>query len=129
MEAYEDLFNVNVEAYRLTDDEVKNKLRTLTQGKYTDNVLAMMAKTFKALSAYASWSAKKSNQPSTQATPKADTEKDEVKTTNSSKSNLTNDIELAGRMGLHYNIQIHLPDTRDPAVFDALFKSLRDHLL
>ena len=26
MEAYEDLFNVNVEAYRLTDDEVKNRL-------------------------------------------------------------------------------------------------------
>jgi len=31
--------------------------------------------------------------------------------------------------GLVYNIQLHLPDSRDPAVYDALFKSLRAHLV
>jgi hypothetical protein len=30
---------------------------------------------------------------------------------------------------LHYYIQIILPDTRDVAVFDAIFESLRKHLL
>ena len=40
-------------------------------------------------------------------------------------------IESAERLKatLHYNIQIILPDSRDSAVFDAIFKSLRDHLL
>lgn len=31
--------------------------------------------------------------------------------------------------GLHYNIQIHLPATKDVEVFNAIFKSLREHLL
>lgn len=31
--------------------------------------------------------------------------------------------------GLAYNINIHLPESRDQAVYDALFKSLREHLL
>jgi len=29
---------------------------------------------------------------------------------------------------LQYHINIVLPDTRDQAVYDAIFKSLRDHL-
>ena len=31
--------------------------------------------------------------------------------------------------GLVYNIQIVLPESRDPAVYDALFQSLRKHLV
>ena len=33
------------------------------------------------------------------------------------------------RPTLHYNIQIHLPSTKDVEVFNAIFKSLREHLL
>jgi hypothetical protein len=33
-----------------------------------------------------------------------------------------------GRTGLHYNIQIHLPATKDVEVYNAIFKSLREHL-
>jgi hypothetical protein len=31
--------------------------------------------------------------------------------------------------GLHYNIQIHLPATKDVEVFNAIFKSLKEHLI
>jgi hypothetical protein len=30
---------------------------------------------------------------------------------------------------MHYNIQIHLPETRDMTVYDAIFRSLKEHLL
>ena len=30
--------------------------------------------------------------------------------------------------GLIYNIQIQLPESRDPKVYDALFQSLKKHL-
>lgn len=30
--------------------------------------------------------------------------------------------------GLHYNIPIHLPATKDVEVYNAIFKSLREHL-
>lgn len=32
-------------------------------------------------------------------------------------------------VGLHYNIQIHLPATKDLEVYNAIFKSLKEHLL
>lgn len=54
-EAYEDLFNVNTNAHELTTQEVKSKLKTLTQGKPSDKVLGLMASTFKALVNYAEW--------------------------------------------------------------------------
>jgi hypothetical protein len=33
------------------------------------------------------------------------------------------------RPTFHYNIEIHLPATKDVEVFNAIFKSLREHLL
>lgn len=40
-------------------------------------------------------------------------------------------IPLSSRSGpsLHYNIQIHLPATKDVEVYNAIFKSLKDHLV
>lgn len=32
-------------------------------------------------------------------------------------------------VGLNYNIQIHLPATKDVAVYNAIFKSLREHII
>ena len=32
-------------------------------------------------------------------------------------------------VGLHYNIQIHLPPTKDVEVYNAIFKSLKEHLI
>lgn len=124
-EAYEDLFNVNQEAYKLSEEEVKNKLRTLTQGKYSDNVLSLMAKTFRALAEYATWSTKKSLKTD-KSTPEINISKpvkEQIEDTTVKKT-----IE-GSQLGLHYNIQIHLPETRDPAVYDALFRSLKDHIL
>ena len=36
---------------------------------------------------------------------------------------------LTGSMGLHYNIQIHLPPTKDIEVYNAIFKSIKEHLV
>ena len=45
-EAYEDLFNLRKDAQNLTNDEVKNKLKTITQGQKSDKILGLMAMTF-----------------------------------------------------------------------------------
>ncbi|MCC6405083.1 MAG: DUF5343 domain-containing protein [Candidatus Yanofskybacteria bacterium] len=118
-EAYGDLFAVQTKANELTAQDVKNKLRTLTQGKKTDNVLQLMANTFRALCDYADWS----------SGPKLKIEeqkpKQEVGSLSKEQPKPTN-AQLAGEF--HYNIQIHLPESRDQAVYDAIFKSLKDHL-
>jgi hypothetical protein len=36
---------------------------------------------------------------------------------------------LAAPVGFHYNLQIHLPATKDVEVYNAIFKSLRSHLI
>jgi len=35
----------------------------------------------------------------------------------------------AAAVGLHYNLQIHLPPTKDVEVYNAIFKSMREHLI
>ena len=54
-EAYEDLFALRKDAYKLTIDEVKGKLKTLTQGQKSDNIIQLMSNTFKALCDIADW--------------------------------------------------------------------------
>ena len=125
-DAYSDLFAINVKAQELSLEEVKNKFRTLTQGQYSDNVLGLMAKTFKALTDLADWKAppllSSAAVPEKKETPK------EEKTPSPGEQREKSPSSVKLRE-LHYNIQVILPETRDVAVFDAIFESLRKHLL
>lgn len=121
-EAYADLFQVNTKANELSNADIKNKLKTLTQGQFSESVLDKMAGTFKALSAQADFSGPpkktraekitRGDEAATDVTPPAGTS--------------TGGVRLGG---LVYNIQIHLPESRDQAVYDVLFRSLKEHLL
>jgi hypothetical protein len=120
-EAYADLFRVNKKAYELNDDEVKNKLRTLYEGSKKDDVITKIAKTFVALCDYADFTAKpKKEKQKTPVTSEGEPTKT-IPPDDDQKSN----IELSS---LQYHINIVLPESRDQAVYDAIFKSLRDHL-
>lgn len=130
-EAYSDLFAVNVNANELSISAVRNKLKTLTQGKNSPNVIHLMANTFKALVGYADWSVPKKLEDEQQVTPvPASTETScvEQQVRGVETVEPPEDVSLRG-IELHYNIQIHLPESRDTAVYDALFKSLRKHLM
>ena len=48
-DAYEDLFRVNRNAHEMSNPDVKNKMRTLSEGAFTDRVLTQMAGTFTTL--------------------------------------------------------------------------------
>lgn len=52
-EAYDDLFQINKEAYKMGVEEVKNKFKTITRGEKTENVIGHMASTFTELCKYA----------------------------------------------------------------------------
>jgi hypothetical protein len=130
-EAYDDLFRVNKEAYKLDESEVKNKLKTLTRGEKSENVVGLMAKTFVSLCTLADWSRTDTTVEQPATTPvvgggiPAGATADAV----SVATAVANSGKKFEPMGLHYNIQIHLPASRDPAVYDAIFKSLKDHVL
>ncbi|MBI3150777.1 MAG: DUF5343 domain-containing protein [Chloroflexi bacterium] len=120
-EAYDDLFRINIKANNLSLSDVKNKLKTLTQGQKTDTVLDDMAQTFVALCALADWKIP----PSAPTQEVVETESQN----NESSQSVVSQIQSLPIGQLCYNIQIILPATRDTAVYDALFKSLKEHLL
>lgn len=129
-EAYGDLFAVNVKANELSVAEVKNKLKTLTQGKNSDKVVALMANTFKALVDYAEWTPEAQKKTHKK---ESDTKKPQDVLPSPAEEKPKEDEEESvsiklQKTQLHYNIQIHLPESRDQAVYDAIFKSLKKHL-
>jgi hypothetical protein len=127
-ESYSDLFAVNLKANELSVQEVKNKFRTLTQGKNSDKVLALMPNTFKALVNYAEWEASvKKGDEKKDKKPEASIEKPRESAVTTDETDDEIDTKNL-KTQLHYNIQIHLPESRDPAVYDVLFKSLKRHL-
>lgn len=118
--AYDDLFRVNVNAHQMSKQDVVNKFKTLSQGKISDSVLDKMAMTFTAL-------VKQADFVAPPLTPEAETSIPEV-----ADGGETQGPPRPGSIGfggLVYNIQLLLPDSRDQAVYDALFQSLRRHLL
>ncbi len=123
--AYEDIFRVNVNAYQLSKQEVINKFKTLSQGKLSESVLDKMAMTFLALVKYADFSS-----PPTSGQEQKKDELGKGEQDNVHKDEQADHHGKGVKLGgLVYNIQIVLPESRDPSVYDALFQSLRRHLL
>jgi len=127
-EAYGDLFAIQIKANELSIAEVKNKLRVLTQGKNSEKVLGLMANTFEALVEYAEW--KKSDDKKVKE-KEIEQKVEQKKVEAPPETDADDELDTKGKVKkaeLHYNIQIHLPESRDQAVYDALFRSLKKHL-
>lgn len=115
-DAYSDIF--------LITSNPKESDREAIQGKFksyhnvSDNVAGLMTKTFFALLKLAALhkeNSTKENHVPVSTPTKVETEREEV----------ANHIVPS----LHYNIQIHLPATKDVEVYNAIFKSLKEHLI
>lgn len=122
-EAYADLFRINKAAHKMSKSEITNKMKTLSQGQLSAAVLDKMSTTFLELSKHADFDTK----PAIETTPseaKPPEQKEAV-----TPPALAPHPERLSLGGLHYNIQIILPATRDPNIYDALFRSLKEHLL
>lgn len=119
-EAYGDLFTIKANT---TDAD-----RPLIEGKFksahnaSPNVAKLMASTFYALLDLADLT----------GSAAVETKKEEKKPEPPPPpSKPTPEITppAHGQPSLHYNIQIHLPATKDVEVYNAIFKSLKEHLL
>lgn len=122
-EAYSDLYAINVNAHHLPKQELIGKFKTLSQGQYGDGVLNHMVDTFLALVKLADFKAHKKKTQKTSLSTSISTNENQ-----SLETHVTKNSEGINLGGLVYNIQIILPETRDPAVYDALFSSLKRHL-
>jgi len=130
-EAFAELFGISTRANELEVQEIKNKLRTLYAGRKTNLVMGNIAKTFRALCDYADFSTPlppkepAAPQPAWEGKAPAKPDEEPTPATAEKPGASLGKITVSG---LQYHINIVLPDTRDQAVYDAIFKSLREHL-
>ena len=126
--AYSDIFLANTKAQDLPLDKLQGIVASkISKGQVVVNLIAS---NFKALAKLADFSestdpalAPPSPEPFVSPRSSAEIPIDDA------LSVATGGRLAIAKTGLHYNIQIHLPTTTDVSVYNAIFKSLRDHLL
>jgi len=117
-EAYGDLFTIKAKPTTADRELIEGKFKSTHNA--SPNTAKLMAATFFALLDLADLNAKPHTQPEIKAAPQEALPPKEASEA---------PTRVHGRPSLHYNIQIHLPATKDIEVFNAIFKSLKEHLL
>lgn len=116
--AYSDIFLIKEHPTESDKDAIRGKFKSYHNT--SDHVASLMTSTFYSL---LNLSDLKAASPKKKDGKENETENSERETSN----NLTGK-PFINPSGLHYNIQIHLPATKDIEVYTAIFKSLREHL-
>jgi hypothetical protein len=123
-EAYGDIFNIKEIP---TDAD-----RAAIQGKFksyhnaSDGTAAPMMRTFMALLPLADLT--KKSDTVTKEDPRPAPKK-RAKVKDDEGDDGEHELLQIKTPGLHYNIEIHLPATKEVEVYNAIFKSLREHLI
>lgn len=116
-EAYSDIFLIKSNPTQSDKALIEGKFKSFHN--VSDNVSGLMSKTFYSLLDLADLNFDTSKpKKNIVAEPKIE---ENIEKTITHKSSST--------VGLHYNIQIHLPATKDVEVYNSIFKSLKEHLL
>jgi len=126
-ELYSELFAINTEINGATDEEIKGAISRVT-GKDAKDVGRIFT-TFKTLCAIADFSGTITSVGHNRH-EENNTESDSIlsKPPSSSTEVAYTPIQNS-KPDFHYNIQIHLPATTDISVYNAIFKSIKEHLL
>ena len=117
-DAYSDIFLIKATPTAADKPLIEGKFKSFHNA--SDVVAGLMAKTFYALLDLADLNSE--HVLITKTTAHAETNVGENISKQLKQNNPT-------AVGLHYNIQIHLPATKDLEVYNAIFKSLKEHLL
>jgi Family of unknown function (DUF5343) len=121
--AYADLFLINDPPTERDKDLVEGKFKSTHN--VGDRISELMAKTFFALAKLSDFSA----QPKKPLLEGNSNPAEPLKEPASERPNGISHSSNYVTPSLHYNIQIHLPATKDLEVYNAIFKSLKEHLL
>lgn len=119
LEAYEDLFHINANPSERDREAIEGKFKSTHNA--TDRVAEAQAATFLALLKLANIEAARKRRGGLPATLR----KDEVEQASSEEGNKA----IRPPLNLRYQIEVHLPATKDIEVYHAIFKSLKDNLL
>lgn len=126
-EAYGDLFHINENPSENDRDAIIGKFKSAHNT--TDRVAEQQARTFLTLLKLADLKAKP---PGKMPTPPPEAEKLEQPAKKERQPEAPSALPPQAAQaftGFRYNIEVHLPPTKDPEVYNAIFKALKEHLL
>ncbi len=123
LEAYEDLFHINANPTDADREAVHGKFKTTHNA--TDRVAEMQGMTFYALLKLADLESARRRKISGSAAAIL-TNSPVVQHTESQDKMST---QRKSGVALNYNIQVHLPATKEIEVYNAIFKSLRENII
>lgn len=122
---YSDIFAKDEGAHKLDKQKFKGLVMEASGLAHDNKVLELMVNSF--------WNAKSLAEFSASgATPDNDNEQDDDTTTDKIPDNSGSSSDGKTKrmhLGLNYTINLVLPKTDDPAIYNAIFKSLRENLL
>lgn len=118
---YKELASANEYFHTLQDHELRALIVQVTGLEVNSRVTAATLSTLKMLLSYADFN----GVPDTQAT--ASNGQEAVALTDAGSTNSV--LNTSSRFNLSYTINLNLPATSDQAVFNAIFRSLKEHIL
>ena len=124
---------VNRNANTLSREQLTGKIKSLMEGKASSSVLTNMTKTFLELVKLANFSASAGEK--TSESPQPDPNEPDTSPAidpDGGPSAIARETRLepaGGGPTLVYRIEIVLPAVRDQAIYDAIFRSAKEHLL
>lgn len=116
-EAYSDIFLIKAKPTIKDKDLIQGKFKSFHNT--SESNASLMTKNFFAILELADLDGAKQNTENIT----------EIKESAKEESIIPTKPKSSGHLGLHYNIQIHLPATKDVEVYNAIFKSLKEHLI
>lgn len=119
-EVYGDIFLIKSSPTNNDKEAIQGKFKSFHN--VSDRVAQLMTNTFLALLDLADLTGKAKTKPK----QKPQTSDEKGKAIDIPETSLQPPLDRTP--GLHYNIQIHLPATKDIEVYNAIFKSLKEHL-
>jgi uncharacterized protein DUF5343 len=128
-EAYSDIFLIKENPTNADKKSIEGKFKSFHN--VSDNVAGRMSKTFFALLELADLNGAPAPEAA-QEDPEETADVEEapvlniVTPTEAAPAAVKKSVKAPA---LHYNIQIHLPPTKDIEVYNAIFKSLKEHLI
>jgi hypothetical protein len=121
---YSPLFEANESAHDLADPDLRGLVMQMTGVDEGSRTLTAMLGSFKALREHADFTVVLGNQ--SEAIDQNDENLEEGR---SASVGLARDSSGVTGLNIGYTINLHLPATSDIAVFNAIFRSLRENLL
>jgi hypothetical protein len=125
-ESYSDLFLINENLSEKDREAVVGKFKSALNS--SDRVADLQAMTFFALLKHADLSAQV-GAPKIPPLPSGKDDEEEKEENQNTGDNKDGNRGIKSLGGLRYNIEIHLPATKDIEVFHAIFRSLKENLL